>query len=52
MKIDLCGGTPIWLSPRRDNGVTIIQGTSRINATNKEARALIRAIREMTADNS
>jgi hypothetical protein len=44
MKIDLRKGTPIWLSPRPANGVTIIQGTSRIIVIAEEALYLIQAI--------
>jgi hypothetical protein len=48
MKISNGKGTPIWLSPRRDNGITIIQGTSHIMVSGEEVQELIDAIEEMT----
>jgi hypothetical protein len=48
VKIDVVKGTPIWLSPRPGNGVTIIQGTSRIFLSAAEVPHLIEAIKKMT----
>lgn len=46
MKIER-NGAPIWLSPRRGNGITIIQGTSRIWLAEDEVSDLIKALTEM-----
>ncbi|MFB1295793.1 hypothetical protein ACAG24_009780 [Mycobacterium sp. pW049] len=49
MKIDLGGGTPIFVSHRQhDGGVTVIQGTARLRLRPTEVGALIDALRTMT----
>jgi hypothetical protein len=48
MKIDLGGGTPIFISPRKhDSGCTVIQGTCRLRLRPAEVLALIGALQEM-----
>lgn len=50
MKIDIGKGTPIWLSPRPGNGVTVQQGTSRLYVSAEEVPKLIEAMKEMTSN--
>jgi hypothetical protein len=49
MKINTGKGTPIWLSPRADDGITIVQGTSRIMLSAEELPILAAALLEMSA---
>jgi hypothetical protein len=44
VKVDIANGTPIWVSPRRDGGVAVIQGKSHLLLSAKEIPALIDAI--------
>ena len=50
VKIDVGNGTPVWLSPRQRNGVTVQQGTSRIMLSAAEIPLLIQAIQAMTSE--
>ena len=50
IKVDIGKGTPIWLSPRPGNSLTLIQGTSRIYLSPEEIPHLIQAMKEMTSD--
>lgn len=45
MKVDIGGGTPIFISPRQcDGGATIHQGSSRVRMSRKQALAVINAM--------
>lgn len=49
MKIDVGNGkTPIWVSPRPGNSLTMIQGTSRLYVSAEEVPKLIEAMKAMT----
>ena len=49
MKIYIGSGTPIWIAPRRnDEGVIVMQGTSRIMLRNEEIAPFIEAIRDIS----
>ena len=47
MQIPTEHGAPIYLSERRDNGIAIIQGRSRIWLSKDEAKNLHQALGEM-----
>lgn len=47
MKVDVGRGNPIWISPRRGNSITIIQGTSRIYVGADEIGHLIEVMKRM-----
>jgi len=49
MKIDLGRGTPTFVALRRDNGVTIHQGASRIMLARDELAAVLAAIDTLTS---
>ncbi len=48
MKVDLGKGAPTYVAPRRDNGVTIHQGGSRIYLGPDELAAVLDAIHTIT----
>lgn len=48
MKVDLGKGAPTYVAPRRDNGVTIHQGGSRIYLGPDELAAVLDAIHTVT----
>lgn len=52
MKIDLGRGAPTWVAQRRDNGVTIHQGGSRIHLAPDELAAVLNAIQQLTGQGS
>lgn len=52
MKIDLGQGAPTFVAPRRDNGVTIHQGGSRIHLAPDELAAVLNAIHQLTGQGS
>ena len=49
MKVDTGRGAPTYLALRRDNGVTIHQGASRIMLAPDELAAVLGAINELTS---
>lgn len=52
MKVDCGRGAPTYVAPRRDNGVTIHQGASRIHLAPDELTAVLDAIRTVTTQGS
>jgi hypothetical protein len=44
MKIDAGRGTPIWIYPRDNGSVLLMQGSSHINLSSQEIELLIRAL--------
>jgi hypothetical protein len=49
MKIDVSDGAPIWVSPRKGNGVTLIQGKSHLLLSAKEIPDLLQAVQKVSA---
>jgi len=49
MKIDKGRGTPTYVARRRDGGVTIHQGGSRVMLAPDELAAVLNAIQELTS---
>ncbi len=51
MKIYSGSGTPIWISPRHnDNGVIVMQGTSRIMLSSAEIPQFLAAIEQLSGN--